>query len=67
MYMIFQQYTTAVKSAYAGSPDIAQHLQSARLCREWLESLAIEANLRHALVEPIAVLEEAFQDLAKQE
>lgn len=63
MYMIYQQYTTAIKEAYAGAEDVAQRAKSARLCREWLESLKVDDQLRHALVEPISVLEEAFQDL----
>ena len=63
MYMIYQQYTTAIKNAYTGERDVDQHLETARLCREWLESLDIKADLRNALVEPIQVLEEAFQDI----
>ncbi len=66
MYMIYQQYTTAIKNAYAGAEEVSQHLQSAHLCREWLESLDVDVDLRNALVEPIKVLEEAFQDLANQ-
>ncbi len=63
MYMIYQQYTTAIKNAYTGEQDVAQHAETARLCREWLDSLRIEVELRNALIEPIRVLEEAFQDL----
>jgi len=66
MYMIYQQYTTAIKNAYAGDKGVAQHVESAKLCREWLESLAIDVELRNALVEPIRVLEEVFQDIADQ-
>jgi len=66
MYMIYQQYTTAIKNAYSGDKDVAQHVESANLCREWLESLAIDVELRNALVEPIRALEEAFQDLVDQ-
>lgn len=66
MYMIYQQYITAIKNAYASQKDVAQHAETARLCREWLESLDIEADLRSALVEPIRVLEETFQDLVNQ-
>jgi hypothetical protein len=66
MYMIYQQYITAVKNVYSGRQDLEQHLETARLCREWLESLEIEVDLRNALVEPIQVLEEAFQDLVDQ-
>jgi hypothetical protein len=63
MYMIYQQYTTAIKNAYTGEQDVAKNAETAKLCREWLESLQIERDLRNALVEPIRVLEEAFADL----
>ena len=63
MYMIYQQYTTAIKNAYADKEDVPQHVSRARSCREWLESLEIDADLRNGLVEPIQALEEAFQDL----
>ena len=63
MYMIYQQYTTAIRNAYSGGQDVKQQAESARYCRQWLESLEIEVDLRNALVEPIRVLEEAFQDL----
>lgn len=66
MYMIYQQYTSAIKDAYSSRRDVKEHLEKARLCREWLESLEIEANLRDALLEPIQVLEEAFQDLVNR-
>jgi len=66
MYMIYQQYTTAIKNVYTGKQDLKQQLDTARLCREWLQSLEIEAGLRNSLVEPIKVLEEAFQDLVDQ-
>jgi hypothetical protein len=66
-YMIYQQYTTAIKETYAGHPDLARHLDSAQACREWLESLEIDPKLRHVLVEQIAALEEAFRDLARAE
>ena len=63
MYMIYQQYTSATKGAYAGHRDVSRHAESAKASREWLESLDIDADLRDALVEPMRVLEEAFQDL----
>lgn len=63
MYMIYQQYTTAIKNAYAGKQDVAQHAETARLCREWLESLRIDRDMRNVLIEPIRALEEAFKDL----
>lgn len=66
MYMIYQQYTTAIRDAYSGKRDVLLHLENARLCREWLESLDIKIEIRNALVEPIRVVEEAFQDLVDQ-
>ena len=67
MYMIYQRYTTAIKKAYAGKPSLDSDLASARASREWLESLDIDIELRNALVEPIRVLEEAFQDLCRKQ
>jgi len=64
-YMLYAQYTAAVKQAYAGRADAAQHADRARACREWLESLEIEPKVRDSLVEQIKTLEEAFQDLAR--
>jgi hypothetical protein len=66
-YMIYQQYTTAVKQGYAdySQPDIAQQAASAKTCREWLESLEIDPRIRDGLVEQIRALEEAFGDLRK--
>ena len=65
-YMVNLRYATAIREAYAGRPDVTRQLESARTCRAWLESLEIEPLLRAALVEPIAALEEAFRDLARQ-
>jgi len=67
MYMIYQQYTTAIKEGYAGhpQPDIAQHAAAAKTCREWLESLEIDSQLRAALVEQIRALEEGFRELMR--
>jgi hypothetical protein len=64
--MIYQQVTSAVKSAYAGRQNIAQQAENARVCRQWLESLEIEPQLRSSLAEPIRALEEAFDDLVRQ-
>jgi len=66
MYMIYQQYITAVRDAYSGKSDVSQNFENARSCREWLESLNIKADLRDSLVEPMRVLEEVFQDLVDQ-
>jgi ribosomal 50S subunit-associated protein YjgA (DUF615 family) len=63
MYMIYQQFQTAIKNTYRDLDDLDQHIASARLAREWLESLEIEDDLRDALVEPIKMLQETFQEL----
>ena len=63
MYMIYQQYTSAIKEAYSGQQDVSRHAKASLASREWLESLDIDADLRDALVEPMRVLEEAFRDL----
>ena len=67
MYMIYQQYTTAIKEGYANhpQPDIEQHAAAARTCREWLETLEIDPQLRATLVEQIRALEDAFGDLMR--
>ena len=62
-YMIYQQYTTAIKNAYAEDESVAEMYAAAKICREWLESLKIDPRLRGPIVEPIAALEEAFKDL----
>ena len=62
-YMIYQQYTTAIKEAYAGDAAVSKNYEAAKSCREWLESLKIDPKLREPLVEQIAALEEAFKDL----
>ena len=65
-YMIYQQYTTAVKEAYINHPDVAHHAAKAKACREWLASLAIKPEIRDSLVEQIRALEQAFEDLMIQ-
>lgn len=65
-YMIYQQYKTAVKEAYAGDESVAEQAAKARECRQWLAALKIEASLRNQLVEQIEAIEEAFQDLAQE-
>ena len=67
MYMIYQQYMTAIKDGYANHPqeDIAQHAAAAGTCREWLDSLEIDPELRAALVEQIRTIEEAFGELMR--
>jgi len=65
-YMIYQQYTTAVKEAYTHHPDVARHAATAKTCRQWLASLEIKPELRSVLVEQIMALEDAFQDLLRE-
>lgn len=66
MYMIYQQYTTAIKNAYSDRQDVVLQVQKAKESREWLESLDIDIELRDALVEPVRSVEEAFKDLLRQ-
>jgi hypothetical protein len=67
MYMICQQYTTAIKEGYANRPrsDLKQQAAAARTCREWLEALEINPQLRGPLVEQISALEEGFRELMR--
>ncbi len=45
-YMVYQRYTTAVKTAYRGRADVdAQHDRATEF-RKWLEALEIEASVR---------------------
>ena len=62
-YMIYQQYTTAVKQAYGEDDSVEELYAQAKACREWLDSLQIDAKLRGPMVEPVAAVEEAFKDL----
>lgn len=62
-YMIYQQYATAVKLAYAGDESVNEQYAMARQCREWLASLRIDPKLRDPMVEPVAAIEEALKDL----
>jgi hypothetical protein len=62
-YMFYQQYTTAVRRAYAGDDSVEELYAQAKACREWLDSLKIDAKLRDPVVEPVAAIEEAFKDL----
>ena len=64
-YMIYQQYTTAIKEAYAGDETLAEQAAAATKWRQWLASLNIEAKLRDPLVEQAATIEEAFKDLLR--
>jgi hypothetical protein len=64
-YMIYQQYTTAIKEAYAGHEDLAQQAATAAQWRRWLASLDIAPRLRDPLVEQAAAIEDAFNDLLR--
>jgi hypothetical protein len=65
--MIYQQYTSAVKEAYAGRPGLEQQVASASACREWLQSLRIDPKLLDGLVEQVKALEEGFRELSAKE
>ena len=67
-YMVFQRYATAIREAYGrgrDAKDVQDELAEARRARIWLESLDIDPSLRASLVEPIAVVEEAFSGLLR--
>ena len=64
-YMIYQQYTTAVREAYLGRPDAAAQRAKAQSFREWLETLEISSAIRDGLVEQARVLEDAFADCSR--
>jgi hypothetical protein len=65
-YMVYQQFTTAILDAYAGSGDVSEHLERARSYRQWLEGLEIEPSLRSVLVEQAATIEGAFGRLQER-
>lgn len=67
MYMVHQRTTTAVRDAYRGADRavIERELAESRRSRAWLESLQIDPAVRASLVEPIAILEEAFAEIAR--
>ena len=62
-YMIYQQYITEIKRAYAGHKDLKELYSETKSHREWLEALQIDRKLRNSLVEPISAVEGAFLDL----
>jgi hypothetical protein len=67
-YMVYQRYTTAIRDAYGHGRDpgaIRKQVADARRARAWLESLDIDATLRASLVEPIAIVEDAFDGLLR--
>ena len=66
-YMIYQQYKTAIKAAYADAANLDELYQSASSCRKFLESLQIDVQLRNPLVEQLVWIEDAFVELAKKD
>ena len=67
-YMVYQRYTTAIRDAYGHGRDaeaIGKQVAEARRARAWLESLDIDATLRASLVEPIVVVEDAFDGILR--
>ena len=63
-YMVYQQYTAAIRDAYQGK-DVTDLADTARHFRLWLEGLAIDANVRNTLVEQARTIEDAFLDIAR--
>ena len=66
-YMIYQQYTSAIKAAYADNPNIAVEAKTALSYRRWLQSLDISPHLRDPLVEQARAIEEAFAEAARKD
>lgn len=68
MYMIYQQYKTAVADGYRGRPraEIDAQIGEATSCRRWLESLEIAPDIRGVLVEQVRTVETAFRELAAE-
>lgn len=68
MYMIYQQYKTAVADGYRGRPqaEIDAQIGEAAACRRWLESLEIAPDVRGVLVEQVRTLETAFKELVAE-
>jgi hypothetical protein len=61
-YMVFQQYTTAVKRGYRGRADAAAQLARSSEFRRWLEQLEIDTAIRAELVEQARALEHGFEE-----
>ena len=62
-YMIYQQYTTAIREGYAHRADVASHAQMATAFRAWIESLEIDHGIKATLAEQIRVVEQAFAEI----
>ena len=65
-YMIYQQYKSAIKAAYRNDESLSEMYSSAKSCRRWLNSLEIDPRLRNPLVEQIAWIEDAFEELLRE-
>ena len=64
-YMVYQQYTAAIKDGYRGR-DVTNDAATAEAFRKWLEGLKIDAGIRSTLVEQARTIEDAFQDLVRE-
>lgn len=66
-YMVHARARTAIRNAYRdGAPDeIEAQLAQARMALDWVGRLDIDPTVRAALIEPIAVVEEAFAEIAR--
>ncbi len=65
-YMVYQQYASAIRDAYGHGRDpdeLRRHLAEARRARAWLALLEVDPTIRASLVEPMAVVEDAFAGL----
>jgi hypothetical protein len=65
-YMVHQRFASAIRAAYgtAGQRgEVERNLEAAHRAVAWLASLDIDDGLRSSLIEPIAVVEDAFRGL----
>ena len=64
MLMVQQRTTTAVREGYAAADadEVRKALDGARAARTWIADLAVEAEVRATLEEPIAAVEEALAE-----
>ena len=65
-YMIYQQYKSAIKAAYRNDDGLSEMYSSAKSCRKWFNSLEIDPRLLDPLVEQIAWIEDAFEELLRE-
>ncbi len=64
--MLYQRYTTAILDGYRDRPDAPEQLVKAQEFRRWLESLAIDDEVKGMLVEQAVTIETAFARLAER-